>query len=42
MLQGKIWEFFEKGDEGKPMQADRPGSEGSGESLFSFLSFFYV
>jgi len=29
-LQGKIWESFEKGEAGKPLQADKPGSEGSG------------
>jgi len=30
-LQGRIWEHFEKGGEGAPVQADRVGGENSGE-----------
>jgi len=40
MLQGKIWQSYENGEEGRPMQADKPGSEGSGESYR--LSFVFT
>lgn len=33
-LREKIWAHFERGGEGKPMAADKPGGEASGEFCF--------
>jgi hypothetical protein len=36
-LQARIWAHFEKGGEGAPLQADKPGDVNSGQSGVSRL-----
>jgi hypothetical protein len=33
-LRKRIWEHFERKDEASPREADKPGEEASGMSLF--------
>lgn len=35
-LKGRIWEVYERGGEGAPLEADRPGEGSSGMFFFSF------